>query len=437
MKHSKQKPHNQRLAEPVVLQIEKPLYGGAFLSHLEGKAVFIPLTLPGEEARVRITEDKGGYATGEAETIVTSVPERAIPGCRHFGTCGGCHYQHADYQTQLALKRAILLETMERGHVEGLKAIDVLAGEPWGYRNRIRLAFDAAGNPGYRGRRSHAIVPISECPIAAPLLVKTALTVADAAGEFAQSLRQTEVSLFCNSDETELLAGVSVGSRLNFPFDRFCGVLSERIPALRGAELLIEDRTRHESQTKDRWGALSLAYRAGKIDYRVDHGAFFQVNRWLVDELLDRVAAGHTGGLAWDLFAGVGLFSRRLAADFERVVAVESASTATAALKQNLSGTTGEAVQAETLAFLRTQNRARRPDLIVVDPPRSGLGREITAQLVDIASPRLVYVSCDPATLARDLRGLIDSGYAIQSMTLADLFPQTFHLETVVHLKRG
>jgi 23S rRNA (uracil1939-C5)-methyltransferase len=224
---------------------------------------------------------------------------------------------------------------------------------------------------------------------------------------------------------------------LNFPFDRFCGVLSERIPALRGAELLIEDRTRHESQTKDRWGALSLAYRAGKIDYRVDHGAFFQVNRWLVDELLDRVAAGHTGGLAWDLFAGVGLFSRRLAADFERVVAVESASTATAALKQNLSGTTGEAVQAETLAFLRTQNRARRPDLIVVDPPRSGLGREITAQLVDISSPRLVYVSCDPATLARDLRGLIDSGYAIQSMTLADLFPQTFHLETVVHLKRG
>ena len=437
MKHSKHKPHNQRPGEPVVLQIEKPLYGGAFLSHLEGKAVFIPLTLPGEEARVRITEDKRGYATGEAETIVTSAPERVMPGCRHFGTCGGCHYQHADYQTQLVWKQAILRETLERGHVEGPKVIDVLAGEPWGYRNRIRLAFDAAGNPGYRGRRSHAIVPISECPIAAPLLVRAGLAFADIARDFAIPLQPTEISLFCNSDESELLASVSVGSRTNFLFDRFCGVLSERISVLRGAELLVGDRARHESQTKDRWGAPSLAYRAGKIDYRVDHGAFFQVNRWLVDGLVDRVAGGHSGRLAWDLFAGVGLFSRRLAADFERVVAVESASTATAALKQNLNGTTGEAMQAETLAFLRTQNRARRPDLIVVDPPRSGLGREITAQLVDIASPRLVYVSCDPATLARDLRVLIDSGYAIQSMTLADLFPQTFHLETVVHLKRG
>jgi len=436
MKHS-QKPHNQRLGEPVVLQIEKPLYGGAFLSHLDGKAVFVPLTLPGELARIRITEDKRGYATGEAEVIVTSVPERVMPGCRHFGTCGGCHYQHADYQTQLALKRAVLFETMERAHVEMPKAIDVLAGEPWGYRNRIRIAFDSAGNPGYRGRRSHTIVPISECPIAAPLLVKAAFAVADAAGEFAPSLQQTEVSLFCNSNETELLASVSVGSRLNFSFDRFCGVLSERIPTLRGAELLVEDRARHEPQTKDRWGAPSLAYRAGKVDYRVDQGAFFQVNRWLIDELVDRVTRGYTGALAWDLFAGVGLFARRLAKNFERVVAVESSPTALAPLNQNLTGITGEAVKAETLAFLRGQNRASRPDLIIVDPPRTGLGTEITSQLADIRSPGLVYVSCDPATLARDLHALIDSGYAIESMTLIDLFPQTFHLETVVDLKRA
>ena len=142
-----------------------------------------------------------------------------------------------------------------------------------------------------------------------------------------------------------------------------------------------------------------------------------------------------TGALWPGIFlAGVGLFARRLATNFERVVAVESAPTALGGL-QNLSGTTGEAVEAETLAFLRGQNRARRPDLIVVDPPRTGLGAEIISQLADIRSPGLVYVSCDPATLARDLRALIDSGYAIESMTLIDLFPQTFHLETVVHLK--
>jgi 23S rRNA (uracil1939-C5)-methyltransferase len=437
MRHSKQKPQNQRPDGDVVVQIEKPIYGGAFLARLEGKAVFVPLTLPGEEARVRITNDRRGYATAEAEAIVNAASERVIPGCRHFGACGGCHYQHADYQAQLALKEAILLEAMQRGHVEVTRAIDVHAGEPWGYRNRIRLAFDAAGNPGYRGRRSHTVVPISECPIAAPLLVKAALAFADIARDFAMPLQHTEISLFCNSDETELLTSLSTSSQPDFAFDEFCGVFRERISALNGVEISVEDRDSHESEAKARWGVPSLGYRAGGFNYRVDHGAFFQVNRWLVDALVDQVTGGYRGALAWDLFAGVGLFARRLATNFERVVAVESAPTALAALKQNLSGTTGEAVQAETLAFLRGQNRARRPDLIVVDPPRTGLGAEIISQLADIRSPGLVYVSCDPATLARDLRALIDSGYAIESMTLIDLFPQTFHLETVVHLKRA
>jgi 23S rRNA (uracil1939-C5)-methyltransferase len=167
----------------------------------------------------------------------------------------------------------------------------------------------------------------------------------------------------------------------------------------------------------------------------VDHGAFFQVNRWLVDALVDRVTADRSGALAWDLFAGVGLFARRLAANFSRVVAVESAPSATAALAQNLSGTTATAMRTETLAFLSRNGKSERPDLIVVDPPRTGLGAETTALLATIAVPALAYVSCDPATLARDLRVLTGSGYAIESMALADLFPQTFHLETIVHLR--
>ncbi len=174
----------------------------------------------------------------------------------------------------------------------------------------------------------------------------------------------------------------------------------------------------------------------------MDHGAFFQVNRWLIDALVEQVTAGQKGALAWDLFAGVGLFARKLTAGFERVVAVESAPTAVNALEENLKGTSGTAVRADTLEFLRRSKRGEHPEpivpeLIVVDPPRTGLGAEITALLAEIAAPALVYVSCDPATLARDLRALVASGYAIQSITLADLFPQTFHLETVVHLRRG
>jgi 23S rRNA (uracil1939-C5)-methyltransferase len=173
----------------------------------------------------------------------------------------------------------------------------------------------------------------------------------------------------------------------------------------------------------------------------VDQGAFFQVNRWLVDALIEEVTAGQQGTLAWDLFAGVGLFARKLSASFARVIAVESAQPAVEALEENLKGTTGTAVRASTLDFLRQIRNAAHParivpDLVVVDPPRTGLGSEITALLAQIAAPALVYVSCDPATLARDLRALLASGCSIHSVTLADLFPQTFHLETVVHLRR-
>jgi 23S rRNA (uracil1939-C5)-methyltransferase len=158
-----------------LVQIEKPVYGGAFLARAEGKAIFVPLTLPGEEARIRLVEEKRGYALAEAEEIVSASPARITPGCRHFGTCGGCHYQHTDYETQLGFKQAILRETLERGGVRTMPEIGLLAGDPWKYRNRIRLAFDGAGNPGYRGRRSHAVIPIRECPIAAPLLLKSPL----------------------------------------------------------------------------------------------------------------------------------------------------------------------------------------------------------------------------------------------------------------------
>jgi 23S rRNA (uracil1939-C5)-methyltransferase len=418
-------------------KIEKPIYGGAFLARVEGKAVFVPLTLPGEEARVRITQDKRGYATAEAEEIVTAAPERIAPACPYFGACGGCHYQHADYATQLAWKQAILRETLERGGVEAPNEIAVLAGDPWHYRNRIRLAFDAAGNPGYRGRRSHGIIAIGECPIAAPLLMRAALVAAELLRGFAPDLRPAEISLFCNGEETELLASVFTAKAKGIRFDEFAKTLSERTPQLIGAELVTEASKAEQARTVAQWGAASLTYRAAGFDFRVDHGAFFQVNRWLVDALVERVTGGHKGEFAWDLFAGVGLFARSLIANFARVVAVESAPSATQALAANLKGTTGSAVRSTTLDFLRASRKPGCPGLIVVDPPRTGLGPEITSLLGGIAAPALAYVSCDPATLARDLRTLVCSGYAIQSVTLADLFPQTFHLETVVQLRRS
>ena len=226
------------------------------------------------------------------------------------------------------------------------------------------------------------------------------------------------------------------GTQIKNTFKEFAGALSEQIPALKGVEFVAEERARQPPRSAAQWGEGSIVYRAAGFDYRVDHGAFFQVNRWLVDGLVENVSSELSGALAWDLFAGVGLFARQLTASFGRVIAVESAPSAMAALKQNLNGTHATAVRAETLSFLRSAQKDERPDLIVVDPPRTGLGAETTALLAQIETPALVYVSCDPATLARDLRALIAAGYAIEKLTLADLFPQTFHLETVARLRR-
>jgi len=237
-----------------------------------------------------------------------------------------------------------------------------------------------------------------------------------------------------------MLASVFTDGAARVPLTDYFDALLPQIPSLRGVELV--EVHQNQPRTVARAGAESIAYRAAGFEYRVDHGAFFQVNRWLVDELVECVAEGlrgavaRHGGLAWDLFAGVGLFARKLAEQFERVIAVEPAPAAMAALKENLKGTDATAVKATTLEFLRGAAKGERPDLIVVDPPRTGLGAETTELLGRIGAPEMVYVSCDPATLARDLRALAGAGYTIERITLADLFPQTFHLETVVRLRR-
>jgi 23S rRNA (uracil1939-C5)-methyltransferase len=421
----------------LLVEIEKPVYGGDFLARAEGKAIFTPLTLPGERAMVRVVDDRRGWANAELESFAGASRERVEPRCPHFGACGGCHYQHANYEAQLAFKQAVLRETLERARVAVPESIVVLAGEPWAYRNRIRLTFDAAGNPGYRGRRSHSVVPIRECPIAPPLLENAAIAAAEFLRALPRARRPAEISLFCNAAETALLIGVTIADTAKSRVEDFAKALSAQFAALKGVEFTTEGLAGRQPHTVVRWGADSLAYSAGGFDYRVDHGAFFQVNRWLTDALVEQVTAGRKGELAWDLFAGVGLFAQKLAGAFERVVAVESARAAIPALESNMSETGAATVCADTRDFLERSRNGERPDLIVVDPPRPGLGGDVTALLIEMAAPAITYVSCDPATLARDLGALLAGGYEIEGLTLVDLFPQTFHIESVVQLRRA
>lgn len=267
------------------------------------------------------------------------------------------------------------------------------------------------------------------------MLVETALVAAEHYKRFTVRSRPVELSLFCDARGESVLASVFANPAASAHLTGDLDALMAECGNVKGAEL-VEQRgelARAIAQS----GAASLSYRAGNSDYRVDHGAFFQVNRWLIDLLIERVVGNAGGNLAWDLFAGVGLFARQLSARFARVMAVESAPAAVNALAANLKGGTGESWPMPVLEFLRANVSGPKPDLIVMDPPRTGLGDEMVSLIGRIAAPALKYVSCDPATQARDLRGLLQGGYAIESITLVDLFPQTFHLESVVHLRRA
>lgn len=414
------------------LTMEKAVYGGDCLARdtsasgnagktIAGKTVFIPLTLPGETVSAHIIEEKRSFARAEADEIVAASPQRVTPQCPHFGACGGCHYQHAEYAAQLGIKQQILRETLARSGVAVPSEIGVLSGNPWGYRNRIRLALTQDGKPGYRGRRSHEIVPIRECPIAAPLLAEVALNLASIIDPSDPRNDLAEIELFTNHDGSELLVTFHLHSGN---------------PIHRKLRFTPRYGSAHSQATRSKEDCLT--YCVAGHDYRVSHGAFFQVNRWLLDGFVALVTANRSGSLAWDLYAGVGLFTRPLAAYFARVLAVESAPASFDALQHNLAGTSGTAIGSTTLDFLR-RNREQResgPDLIVLDPPRAGLGEETTRLLNAIGAPEMVYVSCDPTTLARDLRALTGERYKIEKITLVDMFPQTFHLETVVHLRR-
>jgi 23S rRNA (uracil1939-C5)-methyltransferase len=411
------------------LRIEKAIYGGDGLARIPaGKTVFVPGTLPGELVEATIANDRRSFATGKLDAILEPSAERVAPGCEYFPRCGGCQYQHAGPAFQLQMKLDILKETLERAHVAIPNEIASLNGPAWGYRNRIRL--QAKGRRlGYLQRGSHTLLPVTHCPIAAPVLEQAITVVERVAG--LEDLCE-EVEFFTNGEQDQLLICLWPGQRQR-PREQALEAFAERVrvelPALIGVGLFTQQNMKY-------WGQRSLSYRVCGIPYQVSLGSFFQVNRFLLPELLQLVVKDRSGRIAWDLYAGAGLFARAL--DFDFVTAVESEGFSSDDLKKNLESRPHQVVRSNTLDFLSSQSSAQvKPDLIVVDPPRAGLGKEICSHLSRIAAPNIIYVSCDPATLARDLQTLLESGYFLQTIQLVDMFPQTFHLETVTVLVRG
>jgi 23S rRNA (uracil1939-C5)-methyltransferase len=440
----------------MIVTIEKLIYGGEGLAHHDGSTVFVPFVLPGEQADAAPVEQKKKFVRARLNKVLTASPERVTPPCQHFGTCGGCDYQHAPYESQLKYKTEILRETLRRlGRIDWPGEITAHASPAWGYRNRAQWkvrplknsSADESGEGkapsesegsqnatkleiGYFRANSTALCTVEDCAILSPLLLKTLLSLREAlaAGIFPRTLREMEA--FADSGDSRLILTATFAG-----FPSRAAELAEKIRAIvpEMESLLFFDPSRERMEL---FGPGFIEYEALSSKYRVGHFSFFQVNRFLVDDLAREVSERDEGGrLALDLFAGVGLFSIPLARSFERVVAVESNPAATRDLEANVrSGGSIEVRTADVERFL--ERYKEKPDLIVLDPPRAGLEPGAVKRLARIAPARITYVSCDPSTLSRDLAGLRESGYDISEVHLFDLFPQTFHLEAVVRLKR-
>jgi 23S rRNA (uracil1939-C5)-methyltransferase len=389
--------------------IEKLVFGGDGLAHIGTQAVFVPFAAVGDQLRVRITEVERNYARGTIEEIISPSPARRAAPCPHFGVCGGCQLQHLDYSAQLAAKASFVRESLRRiGGIEWDRDIEVRRADEFGYRARaeIKVSRDASGEPriGYFRAGTHEVCEVSHCPLLLP-----------AANRELQQLHAQHPLI--PNDATRVYLTV-------------------------GDEGVIVTPATGENARVTEIDALGTAHQwIASMDYGFGVRSFFQANRLLVEELV-RVAIGEAQGkVAVDLYAGVGLFTLQLARRFEQVYAVEGNRAAANhgvenARANGLSNVRYEAISVE--AWLKYKAAALPgPDLVLLDPPRAGVGPQVIERLAAIAPPAITYISCDPATLARDLRLLLDHRYHIVSLTALDMFPQTFHVETVAQLRAG
>jgi 23S rRNA (uracil1939-C5)-methyltransferase len=429
------------------LTIEKLIYGGDGLArmppdeHGRGKTVFVPFVLPGERIEASIIEEKPGFVRARADRILESSPVRVAPHCPYFMRCGGCHYQHTSYEHQVEIKAEILKENLRRIAKIDLEGDPrVHPSPPWNYRNRARLKIQTAPEfaIGYYRFGSHELLPVEACPISS-LLINGAIAAMWRMGRAGQVIDGiSEIEFFANADDTQLLVEVFCRAETSAESLKQCGEEMQReIPEVAGVVAFSESSVHEQAQSRRMVsvGVDNLIYQTVHATYRVSAASFFQVNRFLTDELITIVTQGRSGNPALDLYAGVGLFSAVLNREFDRVIAVESSQTSFPDLKYNSPANVRSAC-ATVESYLKNKARKLRPDLVVVDPPRGGLGEMVVRGLIDLNSPRITYVSCDPATLARDLKQLLAAGYSLEQANLIDLFPQTYHLESVVQLVR-
>jgi 23S rRNA (uracil1939-C5)-methyltransferase len=430
------------------VRIESLAYTGAGIARLAtGKVVFVEDAVVGDHVRVRIQDDRERFSNASIETLLEPSPERVEPPCPYHGTCGGCGLQHMSYREQLRWKRHFVIDALERigsvGDAETLVADTVAGSAAWGYRNKIELEPLRQNNRlslGLHAKNSNEVIPIERCLLLPEGLAGLPARLAGALG-FALKpsdapLKRVSVRVSSRTGDVEPALWTEPG-----PCNRsfVAGVLKDAVKNSSLVRVLVAGDVKKRDVKKVEVLAGRGHWREdlGGFRYRVSAPSFFQVNTPVAQLLVNRVLMDMEpdGARAADLYSGVGTFTLPLARRAKDLCAVEVAGSGIRDLRRNLD-TYGLEAQIASGDVARALPELGRFDSVVVDPPRGGLGPSVLRAVVE-ASPRtLVYVSCDPATLARDVKGLVEQGYRPVSAVPFDLFPQTWHVETVMKLIR-
>lgn len=402
------------------LQLEKLTYGGDVMGRLEdGRAVFVPFGLPGERVRVRLTEEKRNFARGEIVEVLDASPQRINPRCKHFGVCGGCHYQHLPYQEQLDAKTEILRDQLRRiGKIEN-PPVQAMVPSPkaWNYRNHVQFHLTEEGKLGYVRAQVPAVFAIEECHLPEAFLNGIWPQL-----EFEPATDIERVSLRAGRDDDSML------------------VLESNSPEFPALEIEAGISVTHlfEDNTVVVAGNDHILISVLGRDFRVSAASFFQVNTAMAEKMVNRLIANlpiTQSSVVLDVYCGAGLFSAFLAPRCERLIGIESSASACDDFTFNLDEFDNvelyEGLAEDVIPYLEM-----KPDMVLVDPPRAGLEKQVVDGILKMNPQWIAYVSCDPSTLGRDGARLIRGGYRLQDVMPFDLFPQTFHIESISVFER-
>jgi 23S rRNA (uracil1939-C5)-methyltransferase len=427
---------------PIHVRVERIIPGGHGLAFYEGKAVFVPSSAPGDQVEILEARDRGNHLEALRSRLMEPSSLRQTPPCPHYGPCGGCDLQHLQSIAQLEAKREILLDSLRRlGKIDFPRnEIRLIASPAWHYRNRIQIKIEPGHSKaswGFFRTGTHQVEPLDDCLIVIPSLWGLVKKLQNAFHNTPGLEDQLSGLEILAADPPDFLLDIHPQPRAsNLPRTAMVlrSLLESLLSAGSSATLWLSPRERVQLL-----GRGHILKNVEGLTYQISHGVFFQVNEFLLKELKSAAAQNSGGKRALDLFCGAGFFTLDLASRFEEVWGIEANPSAVKDMEASLhlNGLQNIQVRAEELtSFLRWAGQILPTDFLLLDPPRAGLPPDILEKVAALQALEAVYVSCDPSTLARDLRIFCRQGYQLKSLALLDLFPQTHHLETVARLKR-